>query len=110
MSTPFVLLRGSINRSGSCSRFVASGPITGTSLWHGRSLSIGFAIRVRASFRHAGSMNAGYFDGHVSGMTSTKAWTDPVPWYPSGSLWAPGGVATPESAAFMSGQEGKPLN
>ncbi len=90
--------------------FVASGPIFRESREYGRDLPGGRLQNVRASFRHAGSINAGYFDGHVSGMTSTQAWTDPTPWYPSGSLWAPGGVATPESAAFMSGQEGKPLN
>lgn len=91
--------------------FTASGPIFRESREYGRDLAGGRLQNVRASFRHAGnSINAGYFDGHVSGMTSTQAWTDPTPWYPSGSLWAPGGVATPESVAFMSGQEGKPIN
>jgi prepilin-type N-terminal cleavage/methylation domain-containing protein/prepilin-type processing-associated H-X9-DG protein len=91
--------------------FVASGPIFHQSREYGRDLQNGRLQNVRASFRHAGlSINAGYFDGHVSAMTSTKAWTDPVPWYPSGSTWNPGGVATPESAALMAGQEGKPLN
>lgn len=93
--------------------FATSGPIFHGSTEYGRNFSNGAAvgINIRASFRHPGSqINTGYFDGHVSSMSNTKAWTDPAPWYPSGSLWAPGGVATPESVTFMAGQEGKPIN
>lgn len=93
--------------------FAASGPIFHASTEYGRNFEPGRANgrNVRASFRHAGTqINAGYFDGHVGAMSSTQAWTDPVPWYPSGSLWNPGGVATPESTLLMAGQEGKPIN
>lgn len=53
-----------------------------------------------ASFRHAQGINAGYFDGHVARVSQSDAYTDPRPWYPSGSVWN-GVDATPESIQFM---------
>jgi prepilin-type processing-associated H-X9-DG protein len=54
------------------------------------------------SFRHAGeSINAGYFDGHVAIMKSSRAWTDATPWYPGGSVFDEP-EATPESRACYS--------
>ena len=53
------------------------------------------------SFRHPSqTINSAYFDGHVSSMGSTEAWTDPNPWYPTRSSWN-GSRATPESIEFM---------
>lgn len=40
------------------------------------------------------------FDGSIRFMTREEAWTDPTPWYPSGSSWQ-GSGATPESQAWV---------
>lgn len=55
------------------------------------------------SYRHRGSINAAYYDGRVAAMTQQESYTDPRPWYPSGSLWDPQQYpnATPESVEFM---------
>ena len=57
----------------------------------------------QASFRHSNGINAAYFDGHVSYMGQTEAYTDPRPWFPGGSVWNPSQYngATQESIDFM---------
>ncbi|HHN77311.1 MAG TPA: prepilin-type N-terminal cleavage/methylation domain-containing protein [Phycisphaerales bacterium] len=56
-----------------------------------------------ASYRHNGSINVAYFDGHVSSMTQLESYTDPRPWFPSDSIWDPSQYpnATQESIDFM---------
>ena len=79
--------------------FCASGPIFNASNEYGRSLTNGNNVNVKASFRHARqTINAGFFDGHVSTVTSASAWEDAEMWYPSNSDWN-GNAATVESAA-----------
>lgn len=39
------------------------------------------------SYRHGGTMNAAYFDGHVGSLTEEESKRDPTPWFPSGSIW-----------------------
>jgi len=41
------------------------------------------------------------FDGSLQYMTREQAWTDPTPWYPSGSVWQSSENATPESQAWV---------
>ncbi|MEL6329371.1 MAG: prepilin-type N-terminal cleavage/methylation domain-containing protein [Planctomycetota bacterium] len=56
------------------------------------------------TFRHPGNtVNVAKFDGSVSSLTQTEVWTDPNPWYPTGTVWQTGGN-TPESDAFMAEQ------
>jgi prepilin-type N-terminal cleavage/methylation domain-containing protein/prepilin-type processing-associated H-X9-DG protein len=80
--------------------FMDGGPIFDRSTPYGRrGPGAGSLFKnVRLSFRHNNGdrMNAGYFDGHVSSLTKTQAWTDATPWYPGGSRYT-GGDATPES-------------
>jgi len=40
------------------------------------------------------------FDGSLRYMTREETWTDPTPWYPSGSVWQ-GSGATPESQQWV---------
>ena len=37
------------------------------------------------------------------------AFTDATPWYPSGSRWNPGGVATPEATAYYNSPGRSPV-
>lgn len=55
------------------------------------------------SYRHKGSINYANYDGSVGTMTQMESYTDPNPWYPSGSIWDPSAYpdATPESIGFM---------
>ncbi|MEL7473915.1 MAG: prepilin-type N-terminal cleavage/methylation domain-containing protein [Planctomycetota bacterium] len=39
------------------------------------------------SYRHNGSINAAYFDGHVDSLTEDESKSDPTPWSPSGGVW-----------------------
>jgi len=88
--------------------FADSNPIVQSSTAYGREP---FASDVSAptnqllSFRHREGMNIAYFDGHVAYKSQKDAYTDPNPWYPSGSIWT-GTQATPESIVFMREQQG----
>ncbi len=84
--------------------FTHSGPIFHESREYGRALGQagGRDDHIRLSARHSNlSINNAFWDGHVeSGMTMTEAWTDPNPWFVSGSTFN-GRQATPESIEFM---------
>ena len=85
--------------------FSDSGPPFQDSRSYGRGVGAA-PDNIRLSFRHSGqTINVAYFDGRVGSMNTTQAWTDPNPWYPSGSLWN-GIRATEESRAFMNAQGG----
>jgi len=55
------------------------------------------AERRRLSYRHSGSINAVYFDGHGGSITEEDSRADATPWAPGGSVFT-GVAATPESA------------
>lgn len=83
--------------------FTDPGPIS-----HTESRAYGRATRglngdqsnVLLSMRHPGlAMNAAYFDGSVRGLKSTQAYSDASLWYPTGSIYNSGGIATPEAEA-----------
>ncbi|MEZ6243486.1 MAG: prepilin-type N-terminal cleavage/methylation domain-containing protein [Phycisphaerales bacterium] len=62
------------------------------------------------SFRHPNaSINVAYFDGHVSNMSQNEAYTDPNPWFPTGSVWN-GHSATPECQTYMEATRGNRLD
>lgn len=63
-----------------------------------RDGSVRDQTNVQLTFRHPGDrINVGRFDGSVDSMSSTQAWSDPVPWWPGGSVYR-GGTPTPEVA------------
>lgn len=79
--------------------FMDSGPIVHESVAYGRAF-IAAPTNVELSFRgRDGSMLVTMFDGSVRSMSREQAWTDPTPWYPSGSAFT-GTGATPESIGF----------
>ncbi len=82
--------------------FVDSSPIYNDCTAYGRGTGGGGAAgRHLLSFRHAGQrISVAYFDGHAGLMKSTDAYTDASPWYPSGSRFNSGGVATPEAVQY----------
>lgn len=83
--------------------FTANNPTTQGSTAYGRtpfSNDVATPDNLIASYRHSNGINAAYFDGHVSYMTQGESYSDPRPWYPSGSTWT-GSSATPESIQFM---------
>jgi len=82
--------------------FIDPGPIFHDGTAYGRGLGgAGAPNRHLLSFRHPGKrIDVGYFDGHAGSMKAEDAWRDAAPWYPTGSKWNPGGVATPEATAY----------
>lgn len=82
--------------------FIDPGPIFHGSAAYGRGASSQAAPgRHILSFRHPGKrIDVAYFDGHGGSIKMEDAFTDATPWYPSGSRWNPGGVATPEATAY----------
>ena len=79
--------------------FMDCGPILGGSVAYGREFNAAPG-NIELSFRGAdGSMLATMFDGSVRSFSREQAWTDPTPWYPSGSTFT-GTGATPESIDF----------
>jgi len=91
------------------SSFGTSGPIfengSRGSRAYGRDTIANSNLNVELSMRHNEGVNALYFDGHVSGIAKDTMWTDPNPWYPSGSIFT-GDKATAESVVFMQRQQG----
>lgn len=87
--------------------FLDPGPMFHRSRAFGRAVD-SFPTNVDLSIRHGGgtSMNAAYFDGHVGVLKKERLYTDPTPWFPSGSIFTGGADSTPEArAAFTVGQE-----
>mgnify|MGYP006436804121 CR=1 FL=1 len=81
----------------------STGPIDDGSVAYGRNPpSGGDGGNLELSFRKAGGkvLFVSMFDGSLRSMTREQAWTDPTPWYPSGSAWT-GSDATPESIEWV---------
>ena len=95
-------------RPGSYGSFTDSSPIVHTSTAYGREPFNGEVLtplNTQLSFRHREGMNVAYFDGHIDYMSQRDAYTDPNPWFPSGSVFT-GNQATQESIDFMEQQQG----
>jgi len=83
--------------------FMDSGPTFHRSAAYGRGPSAALSPQNRQlSIRHGGRdrINVGFWDGRVESMSSSKAYTDPRPWWPGGSFFT-GSDATPESVALL---------
>jgi len=79
--------------------FLSTGPIFNASTEYGRDFVPGNDTNIKASFRHSGrSINAGFFDGHVSQLKSKEVWENAEAWFPSNSQWT-GASSTPEAVA-----------
>jgi prepilin-type N-terminal cleavage/methylation domain-containing protein/prepilin-type processing-associated H-X9-DG protein len=91
-----------LNPSPAGSAFIDSGPTFHGSRAYGRSTDApqSYPFNIPLSFRHGSkdAINVVYFDGHATNMSMKKAWSDPIPWYPSGSTWN-GTRGTPEVTA-----------
>jgi len=87
------------------SSFGTSGPIFEESRAYGRNTIPDSTLNVDLSMRHAESVNALYFDGHVESLSKSEMYTDPNPWFPTGSVFS-FNRATPESVTFMEAQQG----
>jgi type II secretory pathway pseudopilin PulG len=82
--------------------FASFGPILESSTAYGRS-ALGSPGNLELTFRQRVNgqtgIHATMFDGSVRFMTQEESWTDPAPWYPSGSVFT-GNDATAESIEF----------
>jgi prepilin-type N-terminal cleavage/methylation domain-containing protein/prepilin-type processing-associated H-X9-DG protein len=91
------------------SSFGTSGPIyddgPSGSRAYGRNTITDSQLNAELSIRHNDSVNAVFFDGHVESLNSKDMYTNPNPWFPSGSIFT-GEAATPESVDFMEQQQG----
>lgn len=81
-----------------------SGPIFHQSVAYGRDFGLSPShTNLDLSYRKQGGsgMYVTMFDGSLRFMSREESWTDPTPWYPSGSVWQGSGDATPESQAWV---------
>ncbi len=80
--------------------FLASGPIFHQSVEYGRShpRAGGNTHHIDLSMRYFDNeMHISFWDGHATRISHKEAWTDPVPWYPRGSVYTgTASNATPE--------------
>ncbi len=83
--------------------FTSSSPAYHESTSFGRDFasrrggSPGDDTNLRLTFRHPGSaINVARFDGSTAVIRDSEAWTDPAPWWPSGSVFTGNGDPTPE--------------
>ncbi len=83
------------NRYGS---FTDPGPLLTISTSHGRN-GPGSPFNTRLSYRHGGKINAAFFDGSVRTMDADTSYRRVDFFVPSGSRFAGGSLATPESLA-----------
>lgn len=88
-------------RGGTYGAFIDPGGIFRESIAYGREGRMAPAATLidGVTYRHDGRINMAYFDGHASSITKVQARTDATPWYPGGSRFNAGGVATQESLA-----------
>lgn len=85
--------------------FTSSSPMLEVSTAYGRSFGDAAETgnNIRLSYRHSESINVAKFDGSVDNITQIESYTDPNPWWPTGTLWR-GNDNTDESEAFMEEQ------
>jgi hypothetical protein len=90
--------------------FTSSSPIFDGSTAYGRSFggASESGNNIELTYRHAGTINVARFDSSVDSMDQKQSYTDPNPWFPTGTLWNDMN-ATEESVLFMEQQSnGRP--
>ncbi len=82
--------------------FTSSSPIFDGSTAFGRTFwgAEDTQNNLKLSYRHDEAINVARFDASVGSMTQMESYTDPNPWFPTGTLWNPIN-ATQESVDFM---------
>jgi len=82
--------------------FTSSSPIFDGSTAYGRShrQSAQTQNNLLLTYRHSEAINVARFDSSVNSMSQTESYTDPNPWYPTGTTWTDNDN-TAESKAFM---------
>jgi len=99
------------------SSFCDSGPLFEQSAAYGHSTSADYPNNAKLSYRHprppndrrGGVMDVAYWDGHAGSMTQLESYSNPIPWYPGGTLFN-GTNATSEfgqNTAFQTPQSRK---
>ncbi|MFK7760000.1 MAG: prepilin-type N-terminal cleavage/methylation domain-containing protein [Phycisphaerales bacterium] len=96
--------------NGTFGSFTSSSPIFQDSRAYGRTSP--FATETKnnllLSYRHSESINVARFDASVDTLNQIDSYTDPNPWFPTGTVWS-GNNNTDESDAFMEDQgNGRP--
>jgi prepilin-type N-terminal cleavage/methylation domain-containing protein/prepilin-type processing-associated H-X9-DG protein len=82
--------------------FTSSSPIFERSTAYGRSSPYAQETgnNMTLSYRHNETINIAKFDGSVDAMTQLESYTDPTPWFPSGTTFR-GNNNTQESIAWV---------
>ncbi len=85
--------------------FTTSSPIFNGSTAYGRNFGGASETNnnIPLSYRHGEGINVARFDTSVQTMSQIESYTDPNPWYPTGTRWS-NGDNTPESIQFMDEQ------
>lgn len=83
--------------------FTSSSPIFDGSTTYGRPTESESGNNILLSYRHNEEINVARFDGSVNSMTQLESYTDPNPWFPTGTLWNDGD-STMEAIDFMENQ------
>jgi len=78
--------------------FLDSSPIFNRSTAYSKSRWPNDTTNVKLTFRHGLGINVAYYDQHVGRLSMEQAYSDPAPWFPSGSVFT-GAEATSESLA-----------
>ena len=102
---------GGSSQSTGYGSFTSSSPTYDGSTAYGRAFGGASETgnNLTLSFRHGDAFNVARFDASVNGMTNIEAWTDPNPWWPTGTRWRDGD-STQESIDFMEEQSGGRAN
>lgn len=96
--------------NGTFGSFSSSSPIFQDSRSYGRTSPFARDTQnnLLLSYRHGESINVARFDASVDSMSQIDSYTDPNPWFPTGTVWS-GNNNTDESEAFMDDQaNGRP--
>jgi len=87
--------------------FTTSSPILRISPAYGDGAPDPTGTNKLLSYRHGGTINVSYFDGHVGNLNEEESKSDPTPWFPSGSTWVGGNAAdqVEDSGRWTSGDK-----
>lgn len=83
--------------------YTSSSPMFDGSTAYGRPTENETGNNILLSYRHGEAINVARFDSSVDSMTQLESYTDPNPWYPTGTVWTDGNN-TQESIDFMEKQ------
>jgi prepilin-type N-terminal cleavage/methylation domain-containing protein/prepilin-type processing-associated H-X9-DG protein len=77
------------------SSFCDSGPLFAQSAAYNHGSGVDYPNNVKLSYRHPGpQINVVYWDGHAGPMSQRESRSNPIPWYPGGTLFNGTGATT----------------